>query len=216
MRRPWWIVGLIIGGPALFLVAALSLDVFAANPIVVPGSSSGSSSGGLCTAATTCTQAADLGSQALTTTGDATCGLLTANGGIINNSTYYQNGAHGESAAILQHTTTLTFAGGGGDASKQASALIPVDSVLLSVGLRVNTTGSGCSTLNIGDGSVVDIWGKNISTVSHTTSVHPNAQWTNPIIPTAGNVVVTGNVNCVGTVVRVTVWTLEFTAPSMD
>ena len=46
------------------------------------GGGGGAGSGGLCTVATTCTRTADLGAQALTTTGSATVGAWSAAGAL--------------------------------------------------------------------------------------------------------------------------------------
>jgi hypothetical protein len=117
--------------------------------------------------------------------------------------------------------TTVTFAADPGDASKTATGLRAVGKHLLGVTGRVTTTGTNCSSIDIGDGTDVDRYGDDIAVSAGTT--FDADDWTTDameFIPTAsgaGDVVVTANGgNCFDLVVKLSVHVLDYTAATAD
>jgi hypothetical protein len=141
--------------------------------------------------------------SALTVTGAASFGGSTT------------TGANSESHACAWHSTTLTFAANPGDASKTATGLIPAGSVLHAIATRVLVAGTNCATVDIGDGVDADLFGNDIAVAAGTTT--NDASWTaqvmNPQL-TAGDVVITGNVNCFDYSARVSAFYCTTTAPA--
>jgi hypothetical protein len=139
----------------------------------------------------------------LTVTGAASVGGVTT------------TGANSEAHACAWHSTTLTFAANPGDASKTATGLIPAGSVLHAIATRVLVTGTNCTTVDIGDGVDADLFGNDIAVAAGTTT--NDASWTaqvmNPQL-TAGDVVITGNVNCFDYSARVSAFYCTTTAPA--
>ena len=78
-----------------------------------------------------------------------------------------------------------------------ASSLIPAGSIVLSVDVRVTTLITGATTFDIGDGSDVDRWGKDIAVAANTTTDLTDLTGTSgaiflPIFTAANDVVLTG------------------------
>jgi hypothetical protein len=79
----------------------------------------------------------------------------------------------------------------------------------------VLVTGTNCTTVDIGDGVDADLFGNDIAVAAGTTT--NDASWTaqvmNPQL-TAGDVVITGNVNCFDYSARVSAFYCTTTAPA--
>lgn len=120
---------------------------------------------------------------------------------------FQDDGGKGVTTYIRTNTETLTFAGGGGDASKTTSALVPDGAFLLGVTTRVTTTGTTCTSVDIGDGTDVDMFGDNTGVTAGTTTDNSGAtaQFARAPATAAMNVTITGvGGNCVSGVWRVT------------
>jgi hypothetical protein len=114
---------------------------------------------------------------------------------------------------------TLTFQGGGGDASKTTTGSIFVDGGHVThVTGRVKTAGTTCTSMDIGDGVDVDLFGDNIAVTDTTTfdASDATANWSNPQLAD-GEITITGvGGNCVDLVVDLYVHYLEGVAATSD
>lgn len=124
--------------------------------------------------------------------------------------------AKGGLGTLKTASQTLTFTD---DASQATSGLIPDGVTLHAIMGRVVTANTGaCTSIDIGDGTDVDLFGDNVA-VADTTTFTPaqaTANWTNPIL-SASEVTITGvGGNCDALVVNVVAIYTEYTAPNID
>jgi hypothetical protein len=126
-----------------------------------------------------------------------------------------RNGARN---AIQTSAEALTFQGGGGDASKVTSGLIPDGAWLKGITTRVTTAGTTCASVDIGDGSDVDLYAA-ASAVTLSTTTDPSdhtATFANPHLA-ASEVTVTANGgNCVDLVILIVAYYETFAAPTSN
>ena len=123
----------------------------------------------------------------------------------------------GQSMNISSTTETLTFAANPGDASKVTSGLIPDGAFLIGITTRVITAGTNATSMDIGDGTTVDLYADNaaITDTSTTNNSNATAVWTNPNIG-AGEVTITAvGGNAFDLVVAVTAHYLDLTAATI-
>jgi hypothetical protein len=119
----------------------------------------------------------------------------------------------------LKHATEeLTFAANPGDASKTTTGLIPDGVFLKSISTRVVTAGTNCTSFDIGDGSVQDLWGNDISVADATTTSNANAtaSWAALAVDAAEVTLTANGGNCFDMVVRVVATYEQATAPTID
>jgi hypothetical protein len=90
----------------------------------------------------------------------------------------------GAATWVRTKTESVTFAADPGDASKATTGtLIPDGAWLIGVTTRVTTGNTGgCTSMDIGDGADVDLWGNDqgISQNDTTTNADATANWSNP------------------------------------
>jgi len=120
---------------------------------------------------------------------------------------------------LVPASATLTFAGGAGDASKTATGLIPAGCFLVGFTSRVVTTGTTCTSMDIGTVGDPDGFANNTGITDNDTSDNTDA--TNAslftLYPAATDVVVTGvGGNCVALVVNLYPHCLTATAATAD
>lgn len=89
-------------------------------------------------------------------------------------------GAHatlgkGQGTTIALATQSLTFAANPGDATKVTSGLVPDGAFLLGITTRVTTTATNCTSVSIGDGSDVDMFGATTAITQNTTTTNADA-----------------------------------------
>lgn len=120
-------------------------------------------------------------------------------------------GLNGQASTVRQATTTLSAMSG---ATVTATNLIPANSIVLGVTLRVTTLITGATSFDIGDGSDVDRWGAAVAVAANTTSA--TATITSlPFYAATTSVVLTANgSNFTAGAVRVTVHYMSTTAPT--
>jgi hypothetical protein len=126
-----------------------------------------------------------------------------------------QGTAKGAVTQITTSTESLTFAN---DASKTTSGLIPDGAWLMAVTTRVTTAGAGCTDVDIGDGTTVNLFADAAAVADGTTTDNSNAQanFANPVL-SATEVTVTANGgNCTAGVWAVTAHYIDFTAATTD
>lgn len=122
--------------------------------------------------------------------------------------------ANGATQALTPTKEVITFQGGGGDATQTTTGHVVAGSFLKAVTGRVTTTGTTCTSMDVGDGSTVDIYGDNVAVSAGTTFNVPKFNFANPQIA-ASEVIITGvGGNCVDLVVRLVSWAEVFTAPT--
>lgn len=121
--------------------------------------------------------------------------------------TSFFGAAKGASTDHTDITETLTFASDPGDASKvSAGTLIPDGVDLSHLTARVITAGTNCSSISIGDGSDVDLWGATISVSDATTvtAADATASWSHPNLADQEVTVTANGGNCFGLVIAIT------------
>ncbi len=145
------------------------------------------------------------------TAGDLDVGNdLVAAGSITNT---VANGSTGLKDGNME---VLTFAANPGDASKTTSSLIPDGAVLNAMTTRVTTTGTNCTSIDIGDGTDVDLYGAGIAVTAGTTTTNADAtaSFAKPLLA-ASDVTVTANGgNCFDLVIRIVPHYDTYTAPT--
>lgn len=115
--------------------------------------------------------------------------------------------AKGQKTLCTVNAETLTFAANPGDASKVTSTLVPDGAVVSLITTRVLTAGTNCTSIDIGDGTDVDMFADN-SSVADTTTTN-GAQVTDAtrlgaLATSAWNVTVTGvGGNCFDLSIRI-------------
>lgn len=125
----------------------------------------------------------------------------------------------GQATSIAGSSQVLTFAANPGDASKVTSGLIPDGAVLVGVTSRVTTAGSNCTSISIGDGTDVDMFGATLPITLAATSDNSNAtaQFAMSPATAAKEVTVTANGgNCYNLVIRITAHYITVTAPTSN
>ena len=120
---------------------------------------------------------------------------------------------------VFPANATVTFAGGAGDASKTATGLIPAGCFLVGITSRVVTTGTTCTSMDIGTAGDPDGFANDTGITDNDTSDNTDA--TNAslftLYPAATDVVVTGvGGNCVSLVVNVYAHCMTVTAAIAD
>lgn len=81
----------------------------------------------------------------------------------------------GQTTAITHSTQSLTFAANPGNASKTTSGLVPDGAFLLGITTRVTTTATNCTSVSIGDGTDVDMFGATTGITQNTTTTNADA-----------------------------------------
>lgn len=134
----------------------------------------------------------------------STAGLFT-----IGRSTTLQE-ANGQRITESHAATSVNTTSGG---TVTASSLIPANSLVLGVTIRVTTTVTGATSMSIGDGSDADRWGTGIAVASGTTTNIADFTITGPVYyGSANDVVLTaGGSNFTGGAVRITVHYISLT-----
>lgn len=128
----------------------------------------------------------------------------------------FGSGSNGEETQIKFASTELTDVSG---ATATASNLIPAGSYVIGVTTRVTTaigTGNGTTSMDIGDGSDVDLFGNNVGITAgsttdlsdHTANVGISATATDVVLTAVG-----GNFDGTGDV-RITVHYINLVAPT--
>jgi hypothetical protein len=129
-----------------------------------------------------------------------------------------EQGGFGEKIETHSVARLAEFAANPGDAAITLTALIPAGAVLLGVTSRViaPNTNVGCTSMSIGDGTTVGLFGATLPTTLAATSGNGNAtaNWPSPI-QAATDVVITANGgNAFGLKVRVTAHYFTVSAPT--
>jgi len=127
---------------------------------------------------------------------------------------YITSETKGQSFKVESTSETLTFSGGGGDATKTTSGLIPDGAWLKGITTLVSTTGTTCTSIDIGDGSDDNIFADNSGVTADDTSTNADAtaNFSNPVLA-AAEVTITGvGGNCIDLVIVVTAFYETFTA----
>jgi hypothetical protein len=130
-----------------------------------------------------------------------------------------QLGSFGATEMKTPASATLTFAGGAGDASKTATGLIPAGCFLVGITSRVATTGTTCTSMDIGTAGDPDGFANDTSVTDNATSDNTDVTTTAllTVYPAATDVVVTGvGGNCVSLVVNVYAHCMTVTAAIAD
>lgn len=96
-----------------------------------------------------------------------TCLVRSAAGNVATQLT-----AKGQTTGIAMSTQSLTFAN---NATKVTSGLVPDGAFLLGITTRVTTAGATCTSVSIGDGTDVDMFGLNTGITQNTTTDNSNA-----------------------------------------
>lgn len=136
--------------------------------------------------------------------------LIAAGSGTQRHASY--EWSNGQEMGIKTATTTITTSSG---ASQTATNLIPAGCFYLGVTIRVTTTVTGATSIDVGDGSDVDRWGDNIAVSANTTTTMASftATGSGERQASALSVVLTAvGSNFTGGVVRITVHYLDLTA----
>ena len=81
----------------------------------------------------------------------------------------------GQASNITMATQSLTFAANPGDASKVTSGLVPDGAILLGITTRCTTTGTNGTSVSIGDGTDVDMFGATTGITAGTTTSNADA-----------------------------------------
>lgn len=125
----------------------------------------------------------------------------------------------GQTTAIKKNTETLTFAANPGDATKTTSSLIPDGAILLGITTRVTTTATNCTSVDIGNGVDVDMFGAATAITQNTTTDNSDAtaQFAMNPATSAQNVTITANGgNCFDGVWDVTAHYIEVGAATSN
>ena len=123
----------------------------------------------------------------------------------------------GAIGALKSNTLSVTFPGGG-SATQVTSGLIPAGAVLMGVTARVTTTGTVCTSIQIGDGSTADQWCPSGTAITqNTTCGIPKSATSYGPLPTAREATVTSvGSNCQGLVVAITAVYFKATAATSN
>ena len=156
-------------------------------------------------------------------------GMLWADGGITtsvitsagSDLKLIDDGTKGVATWIKTNTASVTFAADPGDASKTAAALIPDGAFVVGFSSRVTTAGTNCATIDIGiAGGDTDLFADDSAVVAGTLTTNASvtadlAAAGHPALA-ATDVIVTGNANCFGLVVALTVHYLDVSAATSN
>lgn len=132
---------------------------------------------------------------------------------------FYNTNGNGGSATYTYNNETLTFAADPGDASKTTSGLIPDGAYLHAVTSRITTTGTNCTSIDIGDGTDVDLFADDSTLVANdtTSAADFTANISNPQWDGGADVTVTGvGGNCFDLVIRITAIYTVFSADTSN
>lgn len=122
----------------------------------------------------------------------------------------------GQSTNIVMAAQSLTFAN---NASKVTSGLVPDGAFLLGITTRVTTAGAGCTSVSIGDGTDVDMFGATTGITQNTTTTNADAtaQFGRSPATAAMEVTITANGgNCTAGVWAVTAHYIQPTAATSN
>jgi hypothetical protein len=134
---------------------------------------------------------------------------------------FNDDGNKGVATYIRTNTSSVTFAADPGDASKTATNLIPDGAFVVGFSSRVTTAGTNCATVDIGiSGGDTDLFANDTAvalaeTTDNTDVTADLAAAGHPALA-ASSVIVTGNVNCFGLVVALTVHYLDVSAATAN
>ena len=107
-------------------------------------------------------------------------GLITANGGLQSGTGAGEIDIASVNNSIMGFRTVETLLSATPGATATAVGLIPSGSFIFGVTARVNTTVTGASSFNIGDGQDQNAWGTNVLAASGTTTSSNNFSITAP------------------------------------
>lgn len=129
-----------------------------------------------------------------------------------------QTALNGASSTLTMATEDLTFAASPGDASKTTSGLIPDGAVLRGVTTRWTTAATNCTSVSIGDGSDVDLFGATTGITQGTTTDNSDATaaFANPQLAATEITVTANGGNCFDGVIKIVAYYETFTAPTSN
>ena len=127
----------------------------------------------------------------------------------VRGATLLSTGANGQSTSFAQATALVSTPSG---ATVTSTNLIPANSIVLGVTVRVTTAVTGATTFDVGDGTTANRFADDVAVASGTTSQLAIAP---ALFAAATNVVLTANgSNFTGGAVRVTVHYITLVAPT--
>lgn len=125
----------------------------------------------------------------------------------------------GQSTNVRTNTETVTFSASPGDASVSTTSLIPDGAFLVGLSTRVTTTATNCTSVDIGDGTDVDMFGAATAITQNTTTSNADATAQYGMSPAIGakNVTITANGgNCFDGAWAITAHYIDVTAATSN